>query len=331
MYLNQAKNHLSVIMKDTVPPFLWGPPGIGKSSIVAQVAREKGWGLIDLRLSMLNPVDLRGLPFLDKEKKEAVWLKPEFLPTSGNGILFLDELNTAPPSVQIAAYQLILDRKLGNYVFPDGWRVIAAGNRETDLANVTRMPMPLANRMIHLFLEADLEDWKMWAQPSGIDPRVVGFVNFRPKLLSVVPKTEEKAFPTPRSWDFVSRLLRIYKTPDEATEAIYGAVGEGAGKEFIGFLALYGELPDIDAILNGKSSAVPKKNDVLFALCSALVARLNDKNLDNFVKYSMHLPPEFSVLAMQDASRSSKSVADQLMQLKSFTDTWTKQFGQYLD
>src|SRR5438034_10628840 len=124
MLLNEAKKHIEQLSVDTMPMMLMGPPGIGKSSIVKQICREKKWNLIDLRLSLLNPIDLRGLPYLDAEKREAVWLKPEFLPSEGTGILFLDEINIAPIATQQAAYELLLDRKIGNYIFPENWRIV---------------------------------------------------------------------------------------------------------------------------------------------------------------------------------------------------------------
>lgn len=325
--LNVAKNHLKKILSGTkITPFLWGPPGVGKSSIVKQIAQEWQWELIDLRLSLLNPVDLRGLPYLDKEKNQATWLRPEFLPTKGEGILFLDELNTAPASVQIAAYQLILDRRVGSYVFPDGWRIICAGNRESDGAQVTKMPVPLLNRMIHIDVRADLDDWKIWAK-DNMDERIIAFINWRPELLATMPKDEEKAFPTPRSWAFVSDLVSAYEDISESKDIIAGTVGAGASAELFSFFDIYQNLPDVDKILEGKISEVPKKADVKYALVSALVAKLKDQYLDNFVKYTLNLEPEFATVAIRDAV--GKGWEEKIEKSKHWEE-WANKFYEFL-
>src|SRR5574343_774066 len=331
MYLNEAKGHIEKLLADTMPIMLMGAPGIGKSSIVKQICKEKNWDLIDLRLSLLNPIDLRGLPYLDKEKREAVWLKPEFLPseTKTPGILFLDEINIAPVATQQAAYELLLDRKIGNYLFPDNWRIVAAGNREEDGAQVNSMPSPLANRLIHMEVAASIDDWKDWAI-GKIDERVIAFLSCRSELLATLPKKEEKAFPTPRSWEFVSRTLAIYPDMDEAEDIIEGTVGKGATKEFLAYISIYKDLPDIQGILEGKVKTVPTKTkaNVLYALCTALVARLKKEYLDNFITYTLNLEPEFATLAVKDAAKGGWD--SDMMELPSW-DAWAKKFGEYLD
>ena len=158
---------ISSLVEQKVPTFLWGAPGIGKSSIVKQIADETGVGFIDLRLALMDPTDLKGIPFYDKDSHTALWAPPAFLPREGSGILFLDELNSAAPSVQASAYQLILDRKVGEYELPDGWAIVAAGNRESDRGVTYRMPSPLANRFVHFEMEVDVNDWRLWAYKSG--------------------------------------------------------------------------------------------------------------------------------------------------------------------
>jgi len=332
MTLNVAKEHLKVLLQEKMPVFLWGPPGIGKSSIVKQICEEWGWKLVDLRLSLLNPVDLRGLPYMSADKKESVWLKPDFLPTEGKGVLFLDELNTAPMSVQIAAYQLLLDRRIGSYIFPEGWRIIAAGNRETDRAFVSKMPSPLANRLIHINVVADIDDWKDWASKRLTDPRVIAFLNWRPALLAPPIKEEEKAYPTPRSWEFVSRILPLYKDPDDAEQIISGTVGEGACKEFLSFVRIYQDLPDVQEILEGKNKIVPQKPDVIHALISALVVNLKDEYLDNFISYTLELSPEFAVLAIKEILTASNGKAwrEKIRQSEVFIKEWNPKFGKYV-
>jgi hypothetical protein len=315
--VNETKSLLSTVLSDPDAPgiMLWGPPGIGKSAAVKQIAQEKYWGLVDLRLLLLNPVDLRGVPVPNREKHRADWLPAGFLPDADRdgreGILFLDEINAAPPAVQAAAYQLVLDRRCGEYVLPPGWRVVAAGNRTTDRGVINRMPAPLANRLIHFEVECDLEDWKMWALTAGVHQLVVSFLNFRPNLLYVFPNaTEEvRAFPSPRTWEFVSRLLPLFSSIDAAYPAIAGAVGEGAAVEFVAFAQAAQNLPDIEAILNGHDVPAPTAPDLLYALVGALVGRLMAKStpqrIQNFMQYLFRLPAEFQVLAVKDAWKTT--------------------------
>src|SRR5215472_14800209 len=229
------------------PVFIWGGPGIGKSAVVRQLAVGLAVPLQDVRALLLDPVDLRGLPFLGSDGRSK-WATPEFLPQDGTGILFLDELNAAPVMVQASCYQLVLDRKLGEYTLPDGWAIVAAGNRDSDRAATNRMPTPLRNRFVHLEFEVDLQEWCEWAIQNGIRPEVIAFLRFRPELLSAFDR-DQNAFPSPRSWEFVSRILA--SSPDKAIEheLFAAAVGQGAATELSGFLRMFRELPNIDAIL----------------------------------------------------------------------------------
>ncbi|NCC26299.1 MAG: MoxR family ATPase, partial [Deltaproteobacteria bacterium] len=222
---------LETVIHIRQPVFLWGAPGVGKSQVVAQVAARRSLELVDVRAVLLDPVDLRGIPRIDAQGN-AVWCPPSFLPRSGQGVLFLDELNTAPPLVQAACYQLILDRKLGEYILPEGWVIVAAGNRESDRSVTHRMPSALANRLIHLDFDPDLDDWLVWAEQADIDARLRAFLRFRPKLLHVFdPTRNEKAFPSPRSWEFASRVMRSGARWSTMRELLKGAVGESAAAE----------------------------------------------------------------------------------------------------
>ncbi|RMG30367.1 MAG: MoxR family ATPase, partial [Gammaproteobacteria bacterium] len=160
------------------PVMIWGPPGVGKSQMIAQIAARHGVPVIDIRLSQMEPSDLRGIPFRAGDYVE--WSVPAILPDARRhgerGILFLDEITSAPPSVSAAAYQLILDRRLGEYQVPAGWAIFAAGNRQGDRGVTYTMPAPLANRFAHFELEANLDDWVAWAYENGIDERVVAFL-----------------------------------------------------------------------------------------------------------------------------------------------------------
>ena len=282
------------------PAFLWGAPGVGKSNVVAQVARELGRRLIDVRAVLLDPVDLRGLPHVNGDGR-AHWAVPEFLPRDGEGVLFLDELNAAPPLVQAACYQLVLDRKLGEYALPEGWAVAAAGNRETDRAVTSRMPSPLANRFIHLDFEVDLDDWCQWALQAGVAVEVVAFLRYRPNLLHAFDP-DRKAFPSPRSWHFASDILGA--RPDAAVEydLLAGAVGEGAAAELVGFLKVFRQLPSPDAVLMAPDTApVPDEPATVYALCGALARKASPANFDRVTAYARRLPAEFGVLLVKDA------------------------------
>jgi len=182
---------------------LWGPPGIGKSSIVADVAKQHELQLVDLRLSQLAPTDLRGLPVADNGVSR--WFPPEFLPTSGQGILFLDEINMAPPAMQGIAQQLILDRRVGSYRVPEGWFIWAAGNRKSDRAAVFEMPSALANRFIHLDLVPDFDSFKAWGLGAGLSEQVLAFLAFRPTLLHQID-AQRPNWPSPRSWVMAHQL-----------------------------------------------------------------------------------------------------------------------------
>lgn len=294
---SEVKEIVKFSLKDSrTPIFVWGAPGVGKSSVIRQVAEEEEVGFIDLRMTLLDPSDLRGLPF--PKDGTAFWLPPSFLPKverdGEKGILFLDELNAAPPLVQASGYQLVLDRKVGEYTLPPGWVVIGAGNRVGDRAVIFRMPSPLANRFVHLNFEVSLEDWVEWAVKNSIQPQVIGFINFRPSLLfSFNPERDDKAFPTPRSWAMASGLLSLRR--ELLIEALSGAVGEGTAGEFFAFLEMQEHLPPLEKIWEGED-IIPERQDMKYALVSALGIRTPEQYWNRLLQYSMKLPAEFAVL-----------------------------------
>lgn len=244
---------------------IWGAPGIGKSSIVAQTATEHKMEMIDLRLSQLAPTDLRGLPVADHGVSR--WFPPEFLPREGKGILFLDELNLAPPAMQGMAQQLILDRRVGSYSVPPDWFVWAAGNRKEDRAAVFDMPAPLANRFIHLTVEAHFESFKAYALNNDIHEHLLAFLSFRPVLLHKLDP-QQPAWPSPRSWMMANRLYKVGL-------AIEHVVGAGAAAEFAAFLKIYHQLPNVENILQGKGNKIgfPQEPSLRYALTVALTMR----------------------------------------------------------
>ncbi|MGD8630750.1 MAG: MoxR family ATPase [Gammaproteobacteria bacterium] len=259
------------------PVMLWGPPGVGKSQMVALVAQQHGMPVIDIRLSQMEPSDLRGIPFRVEDRVE--WAVPSMLPDAerhgSQGILFLDEITSVPPSVSAAAYQLILDRRLGAYTVPDGWAIFAAGNRQGDRGVTYTMPAPLANRFSHFEVDINLDDWVAWAYANSMDERLIAFLRFRPELLfEFDPAHNPVAFPSPRSWEFAHRALQKFAdVPDLLTGSLQACVGPAAGIELSAFVDNLDKLPDIDAIVRGDKVTVPRETDLQYAVAAALVGR----------------------------------------------------------
>lgn len=300
---SQLRAALAALLPTRQPIYLWGPPGVGKSSLVRQAAAASDLDVIDVRAVLLDPVDLRGIPQVNGDHR-AHWCVPDFLPRSGRGVLFLDELAQAPPLVQSACLQLTLDRRIGEYVLPDGWSVVAASNRQEDRAGAHRLISPLLNRFIHLDLEVSLDDWQRWAIEAGIAPEVRSFLQFRPGLLFSFDATAgARSFPTPRSWEFVSRVLPV--TPEALLlSVVAGCVGEGPAAEFVGFCRVYRGLPNLDAVLASPDSVtVPTDPGVLYALVGALAERARSAKqqvLSALFRFAGRLPAEYGVLLARD-------------------------------
>jgi AAA domain (dynein-related subfamily) len=324
------REFLSAARGQHTPVMLWGPPGVGKSQIIAEIAAKHGAPIIDIRLSQMEPTDLRGIPFRKGDRVE--WSVPAMLPDADRhgpaGILFLDEINSAPPTVSAAAYQLILDRRLGEYVIPDGWAIFAAGNRQGDRGVTYAMPAPLANRFTHYELETNLDDWIDWAHAMDIDPRIIAFLRFRPDLLfDFDPAHNPVAFPSPRSWEYAHRaLLKFGDTPDLLSDALQACVGGAAGVELGAFIENMENLPDIDAIIQGREEQVPDGIDLQYGVAAALVrkARLEKDNagaaavLGNILRYAKRFPQrEMGVMLVTDLHRA---VGRPLFAVPEFTD-----------
>lgn len=303
---SQVKASLCHLIKRQRPAFLWGPPGAGKSDIVAEVAKDLGMELRDVRLNLLDPVDLKGFPVVRGTGKaqQMSFVPPDFLPTKGKGILLLDEMNSAPRAVQAASYQLILDRKIGDYELPPGWSVVAAGNRAGDRAVVNDMPSALANRLVHIDFEVDVDDWYTWATAHGVSDLTRAFIKFRPALLHAFdPATNQRAFPTPRSWVFVDDIVQSGLNHDTEFELIKGAVGEGAAAEYLSFVRMAKDLPSPDEILIAPDTApVPSEPASMYAVCTMLDRKATPNSMGRLMTYVERLPVEFQVLFICSAS-----------------------------
>jgi len=326
------------------PVFLWGPPGIGKSEIVAQIGDNTGREVIDVRLALWEPTDIKGIPYFDSNANTMTWAPPAELPTDPNStaIIFLDELNSAPPAVQAAAYQLILNRRVGTYKLPDGVDIVAAGNRDGDKGVTFRMPAPLANRFVHVEMKVDFEDWQDWATLNNVHPEVVGYVGFaKQDLYDFDPKGSSKSFATPRSWSFVSDLLQDEEVDNETlTTLVSGAIGDGLAVKFMAHRKVASKLPKPDDILDGKTkdlkvSEISAMYSLTVSLCYELKDRA-DKEVkgwndmaDNFFRYMMdNFPTELVVMGAKTALTNYNLPLD-ASKLKSF-DEFHERFGKYV-
>lgn len=302
---NKAKVSIKHAISKKRPIFLWGPPGIGKSDIVHQIAESIDAHVIDVRLSLWEPTDIKGIPYFDSNTGKMVWAPPMELPDAAmaakykNIVLFLDEMNSAAPAVQAAAYQLVLNRKVGTYKLPDNVMIVAAGNREADKGVTYRMPAPLANRFVHLELAVSFDDWFQWAVDNKIHQDVVGYLQFaKQDLYDFDPKSPSRSFATPRSWSFVSELLEDELDNNTTTDLVSGSVGEGLAVKFMAHRKVAANMPNPTDILDGKVKELKTKEiSAMYSLTVSLCYELkeasdkNDKKFDdkvnNFLRFAM--------------------------------------------
>jgi hypothetical protein len=345
----QAKKSLLKAFQVKRPLFLWGPPGIGKSELVEGIANDLGGLMIDLRLGQMEPTDIRGIPFYNKDIGKMDWAPPVELPDEETAaqypivVLFLDELNSAAPSVQSAAYQLILNRRIGKYVLPDNVVMVAAGNRESDKGVTYRMPTPLANRFIHQEMKVDFSSWQEWAVNNRIHKDVVGYLSFaKQDLYDFDAKSASRAFATPRSWTFVSQLLDDNSDDDTTMNLIAGTVGEGLAVKFMAHKKVAGKMPNPADILSGKVKDLQVKEvsamySLVISMCyelkAAVETKVEDKKFhemaDNFLVYMMkNFETELSVMGARIAL-TTYDLPFLPTKLKNF-DEFHQRFGKYI-
>jgi hypothetical protein len=347
----EARIALQQCFKTKRPVFLWGPPGIGKSELVASIADEMQGHMIDLRLGQMDPTDIRGIPFYNKEANVMDWAPPIELPTEELAsqyptvVLFLDEMNSAAPSVQSAAYQLILNRRVGKYQLPDNVVMVAAGNREGDKGVTYKMPSPLANRFVHLEMRPDFDAWQRWAVQNNIHKDVVGYVSFaKQDLFDFDPKSSSRAFATPRSWTFVSQLLESELPTNIETDLVAGTVGDGTAVKFMAHRKVAGQMPNPRDILDGKVKELKVKEiSAMYSLTVSMCYELKDLNskketinqdqwhekVDNFFKFMMdNFTTELTVMGARVAL-TVYNLPFVPNKLKTF-DEFHKRFGKYI-
>ena len=291
--ISEATILITRAFKKKRPVFLWGPPGIGKSELVKEIGDSGALGntlVIDMRLALFEPTDLRGYPVPNMETGVMQWLPPADLPSKelaakyDTVIVFLDEMNSAAPSVQAAGYQLILNRRIGQYVLPDNVVMIAAGNRETDKGVTYRMPKPLENRFVHFELRVDFQDWLNWAVMNEVDADVVGYLSFaKGDLYNFDPQSSSRGFATPRAWTFTSELIEDADDLAEGlqTDLVAGCVGEGIAVKFMAHRKIAGDLPDPVEVLDGKVKTMKSTEiSAKYALATSMCYELRDRSIN---------------------------------------------------
>lgn len=325
---------------------LWGAPGVGKSQAVRQIAAEietrtkKRVAVTDVRLLLFNPIDLRGIPTANADKTLAVGLRPQiFQMDEGEdvvNILFLDEISAAPQSVQAAAYQITLDRVVGEHKLPENCIVIAAGNRVTDRSVAFKMPKALANRLMHIEVECSFSSWKEWAIRSGVNDKVVGFLSFRQQYLMNFETTgDDLAFATPRSWEMVSNILNFVNSDvEKAYHLIAGLVGTGPAVELRTWTKIYNDLPDVKDIFDGKQPKMPTSTDAMYALCSSMTAYARAhkddlRRIANSIQYADRMPPDFSTVLLKDYMAIEPDYREKLLKIPEFA-VWLSSKGKLL-
>lgn len=333
------------------PLFLWGPPGIGKSELVEGITKEMGGRMYDLRLAQMDPTDIRGIPYYNKELGLMDWAPPIDLPSAEDAAqfpvvtLFLDEMNSAAPSVQAAAYQLVLNRRIGKYVLPDNVVIIAAGNREGDKGVTYRMPAPLANRFVHLEMRVDYESWLQWATENRVHKDVIGYISFaKQDLYDFDPKSSSRSFATPRSWSFVSELLDDGVADSTITDLVAGTIGDGTAVKFMAHRKIASKLPRPEDVLAGKVKELQiKEISAMYSLTISMCYELKDAYAkfgkednakwhdmaDNFFKFMMdNFTTEVTVMGARVAL-TTYNLPFVPNKLKNF-DEFHKRFGKYV-
>lgn len=348
----EARNLIKACFNTKRPVFMWGPPGIGKSEVVEGITNELNGYMYDLRLGQMEPTDIRGIPFFNKDNGKMDWAPPIDLPDEETCaqypvvVLFLDEMNSAAPAVQAAGYQLILNRRIGKYKLPDNVVIVAAGNRESDKGVTYRMPSPLANRFVHIEVRPDFDSWFNWAVNNQIHQDVVGYIGFaKQSLFDFDPKSASRAFATPRSWTFVSQFLKQDGiTESELKDLISGTIGEGLGLSFMAHRKVAGQMPNPMDVLNGKVTELKAKEvSAMYSLTISMCYELKDqfaklgkdkiadwhKMADNFLSFMMNnFSTELTVMGARVAL-TTYELPFVPGKMKTFDD-FHKRFGKFI-
>jgi MoxR-like ATPase len=326
--------------RDYLVPMAWGDPGLGKTEIVESVAaglgdlgrdlvpasdEDSGWRVIFADLQTRDPADLGGLPWIADGR--AIRCRPDWLPTAGRGILFLDELPQAGLTNMNIAASLIRDHRIGEHALPPTWMVVCAGNHQHNRAGTTTMPTHVRNRLVHLTIEADVNAWAAWAARRGIAPMLVAYNRYRAAEYHHRFSATDNAYPSPRSWSMADRVLQLDLPEALQRECVSGAVGSPASADFTGFQQVFRSLPDVDAILlNPDAGPLPQDAMTSYALMGALAWRATPRNFAAVVRYLDRLPEqEFSVACVVDAT-----ARDEQLTMTTAYQTWAAAHGTML-
>jgi len=335
--INQATAMVTDFIKAGIVPMVHGSPGIGKSQIVAQIAKEYGLKLIDLRLSQCDPTDLAGFPQIDVARQKAGYLPMDTFPLEGenppagyNGwLLFFDEANSAPKAVQAAAYKVILDRMIGQRLLHKNCALVAAGNLETDGAIVEEMSTALQSRLAHIELTVDSDSWVEWAQNNDVHHMITSFIQFKPgQLYTFKPDHTDKTYACPRTWEFANRVMKV--TEDGSPNRLpmlAGTLSEGVAREFLTFVKIFADLPKMAQIVAAPETIkVPNEPSILYALTGSLAHNATTDNFGSLMKFISRLPVEFQVVTMRETIRRNKTMMSHAAVQKWVTESAAKLF-----
>ena len=307
---NQTKDCVVKCLQTGLVPFIHGSPGLGKSALLREVAKQFNLLYIDVRLSQCDPTDLNGLPMFNAVTNKAEYrpmnifpLKEDKLPDGYTGwLISFDEMNTAPKAIQAASYKILLDREVGQNKLHSNVAMVAAGNLSTDGAIVTRQSTALSSRMIHFNMVVDINTWINWALKNEIDHKIISYIKFKPEMLHKFDTNHnDHTFPCPRTWEFLSTLIRGSNTLSYTKlPLLVGAIGEGAGREFFGYCEIFLELPTRKEILaNPHNTPIPEEPSTLYALTGYISSDMTDKNVESYMYYIDRLPAEFKTITLQ--------------------------------
>ena len=315
--VTQAISMIAKYIRAFMVPMIEGSPGIGKSDVARKIAQMYNLKLIDLRLSQCDPTDLLGFPQIANGRGQyapmsTFPIESDPLPEGHNGwLLFLDEFNSAPLSVQAAAYKIVLDRMVGQYHLHKNVAIICAGNKETDNAIVQPLSTALQSRLVHMELVVDSKQWIEWAATEGVDPRITGYIGFKPgNLYTFHPDHTDKTYACPRTWMFVNKVLKTVEiTEDDALPMLAGTISEGVAREFIGFCHIFGSLPKIEQILaNPETIPVSQEPSVSFAISSSIAHNATKANIEKLMKYVVRMSSEFQVICLRETVQRNREL-----------------------
>lgn len=311
--LQQIAQHLPILLKSKLVPYLRGSPAIGKSSVAHQVAKQLGLKVIDIRLAECDPTDLQGFPYFDQETKKASYYPLNTFPTENddlpqgyNGwLVFLDEFSNAPLAVQAAAYKLVLDRQVGQHKLHKNVAIIAAGNREDDNAAAQPMSSALVSRFSIFEIEVNQKEWNEWAAGAGIDYRITSYMNFRPDhLYTFKPSTSEQPYASPRTWAMLSNVMQHISLTTSELPILASLIGEGVASEFLGYLKLQDELPSFETIIaNPKTAPLGKDLSILWATMGMVCYKVSEKTLATIIEYIQRFSDDLQIVAMREISQ----------------------------